>query len=67
MVPVAAFYRESAADDWREVAIVARHASGKLALREVGRPMPGIFLADPADIRLPAVALDGIGLIEVPA
>lgn len=46
-------YREHPSADWREVDVIGPHASGNVVLREVGPALPGVFLGDPAGIRVP--------------
>jgi hypothetical protein len=58
-------YRAHPGADWIECEVVARHASGKLVLREVKLALPGVFLGEDAGIRVPVIGLDGIALIKL--
>lgn len=60
-------YRAHPGADWIECEVVARHASGKLVLREVGPFFPGVFLADMAQVRVPVVCVHGAALLELEA
>ncbi len=57
-------YREHPSADWREVDVIGPHASGNVVLREVGPALPGVFLGDPAGIRVPVIGLHGVALLE---
>lgn len=46
-----AFYREVPGTAWQACEIVATHPRG-LVIREVGRPLPGIMLADWSQVRV---------------
>lgn len=58
--PGATFYGESAGDDWRECEIIAARSDGLLILRELGKPLPGVWLASRAQVRVL------VGTLEAP-
>lgn len=62
-----ALYRAHPGADWQDVEVIARHASGKLVLREVGPFFPGVFLAELDAVRVPVVCTHGAALIELEA
>lgn len=56
----ATFYRESPGDDWQECEVIAKRPDGLLILRELGKPLPGVWLASRAQVRVL------VGTLEAP-
>lgn len=54
MATIPALWREKRTDDWQDVELIGRHRSGALVLREIGKTWPGIWLAPPHAVRVPA-------------
>ena len=52
-----ALYREHAGADWSEVELVSRHPGG-FVVREGGRVLPGVMLADWSQVREPVGEVD---------
>lgn len=48
-----ALYSANGADGWSAAEILGRHKSGKIAMREVGKFWPGVWLADARQVALP--------------
>lgn len=51
---MSALYREDAGWDWYDVEIVARRSDGYFIVREVGRLLPGVWLASIDQLRVAA-------------
>lgn len=47
-----ALYSANGDDGWSAAEILGRHKSGKLAMREVGKFWPGVWLADARQVAL---------------
>lgn len=62
-----ALYRSRPGADWQDVTVIGAHASGKVVLREVKSALPGVFLADMAQVRVPVVCVHGAALLEMEA
>ncbi len=59
--PAAALYRENAGSPWVECTIGDRHwPTGAFVLREVGKPLPGVWLGYPDQVRLPGPTFDEV-------
>jgi len=48
------FYRRPWAREWNPVEIVAAYPGERFLCREVGRPLPGVFMASRSDLRVDA-------------
>ncbi len=55
---VAAVYRASGATDWQDCDIIGAHDGGLLVLREIGKPLPGVWLANLGQVRIPGGSFD---------
>lgn len=55
-----ALYRADSTQDWQDCEIIGRHSDGYV-LREVGRALPGVWIATRDQVRVP------VGVIEQPA
>ncbi len=47
-------HRAPSAREWREVEIIGQYPNGKFLVQEVGRRLPGRFLASRDDLRVDA-------------
>jgi hypothetical protein len=47
-------YRAPAAREWQPVEIIAAYPNERFLCREVGRPLPGVFMASRSDLRVDA-------------
>jgi hypothetical protein len=46
-------YRAPNAREWQPIEIVGQYPNGKFLVQEVGRPLPGRFIASRNDLRVP--------------
>lgn len=53
ITPSDAVYRASDADDWQDCRLIGAHDGGALVLREIGKPFPGVWLANLSQVRIP--------------
>lgn len=60
-----ALYRERPSADWQEVRVLGAHVGGKVVLREVGPLLPGVFLGDYDNVRVPVICQHGLALVDL--